>query len=465
VETREVLEFRFSCQDLIKQQSFIDRSKVLDKSNPYFRVEKLNKDDQSWEVVWKSEVVKDSLSPTWKVARLPLQLLCNGNSNDPLKVTIWDYEKHSKEHDHMGFVESTVADLVKEAEVHGIPVFKVMRERRKLFGGSKPKCVGLMKVLKANVLQIPSMLQYLSGGCSLDLMIGVDCSIANGVGKQGLHHCTSHWLNDYQAGIQKMGSIMENFARGRHSSIWGFGGKIDGVDKPLFMMAERIAEARELLRTYEKKIVENSLFELGGDDTGGVQLQPLIEASTFRAIRSCKSRQSYTILCIFTAGNIVDIQESVDLICAASEDAPLSIIIVGVGNRDFSAIEKVCTNDKGPMRDSRNVPIARDIVHFVSFKRFAGNASEVVADAFKDIPEQFVQYFVTNGTKPNPKIPPPDFDGRKTTRATTTTTKKATSSSRRKKKLSSKKKSEEQIAAHEARNMRRQLLRDTSTYF
>jgi hypothetical protein len=108
-------------------------------------------------------------------------------------------------------VESTVAELVSKAK-EGIPVFMVMREKKKLFGGSKLKRVGLLKVLKATVLVIPSMLQYLSGGCSLDVMVGIDCTEANGdnSSEKSLHYSASHWLNDYQAGIQKLGSILEN---------------------------------------------------------------------------------------------------------------------------------------------------------------------------------------------------------------------------------------------------------------
>jgi Ca2+-dependent lipid-binding protein len=132
---------------------------VLDKSNPYFKIEKLNKDLQLWEVLWKSEVVKDTLNPTWMEARLPLQLLCNDDQANPLKITIWDYEKHSTSHDLIGFVESTVAELVAKAKEKTIPVMLVKREKRKWFGGSKLKTVGLLKVLKASVIAIPSMLQ------------------------------------------------------------------------------------------------------------------------------------------------------------------------------------------------------------------------------------------------------------------------------------------------------------------
>jgi hypothetical protein len=407
LETREILEFRFSCQDLVKERNIIDQSKVLEICRPYFRLERLNKDDQSWEVVWKSEVLKDTLDPTWMHARLPLQLLCHDDQSNPLKITIWDYEKHSTTHDLLGFVESTVAEIVEKAKNGGIPVFIVMREKKKLFRGSKLKHVGLLKVLKAQVITIPSMLQYLSGGCSLDLMIGIDCTVSNGEwgSETNLHYSASHWLNDYQAGIIQLGKIAENFARGKHSSLWGFGAKLDDKYRACYVMQDHMCGGKELLKAYDENVAANSAFVLGEP----ALLKPLIQSATFRTIRSCKKRQCYTVLVVFTAGEIVDLPETVDLICTAAEDAPISIVIIGVGNKDFSAIEKLCGDENGRLRDSRNIPVAREIVTFVSFKQFGGNATEVIAEALKDIPEQFVEYHVMNGTKPLPPVPPPDY--------------------------------------------------------
>lgn len=407
IETREVLEFRFSCQDFEKKRNFIDQSKVLDKPNPYFRLERLNREDQSWEVVWKSEVIKDSFNPTWMEARLPLQLLCNDQHENPLKITIWNYEKHSTSHVLMGFVESTVAELVAKAKENTIPVLQVKRETRKWLGGSKLRCVALLKVLKASVITIPSMLSYLSGGCSLDLMIGIDCTLANGErgSEKCLHYAASHWLNDYQAGIHKLGTIMENFARGKYSSVWGYGAKIKDEVKDIHLMAEHLCLGKELLQVYDRNVVDNPDLSLGPT----AKLRPLIQAGTFRTIRSSKRRQCYTVLCIFTAGKIDDLQETIDLICTAAEDAPLSVVMIGVGNRDFSAVEKLVGDEIDRLRDSRGIPIAREIVNFVSFKQHAGNATEVIAEALKDIPEQFVTFFVNNGTKPQPPVPTPDF--------------------------------------------------------
>ena len=340
-------------------------------------------------------------------ARLPLQLLCNDDQANPLKITIWDYEKHSTSHDLIGFVESTVSELVAKAKEKTIPVMLVKREKRKWFGGSKLKTVGLLKVLKASVITIPSMLQYLSGGCSLDVMVGIDCTIANGEkgSENGLHYAASHWLNDYQAGLQKLGTIMENFSRGKHSNMWGYGAVIKKEVKEIQVFADSLRLGKELLNAYNKSIVDDPELELGES----ARLAPLIQAAIFRTIRASKRRQCYTALCIFTAGKVDDLAETIDLICNAAEDAPLSIVIIGVGNRDFTAIEKLIADESGRLRDSRGIPIAREIVSFVSFKQFAGNATEVVSEALKELPEHFVTHFVNNGTKPLPPVPAPDF--------------------------------------------------------
>jgi hypothetical protein len=189
--------------------------------------------------------------------------------------------------------------------------------------------------------------------------------------------------------------------------MWSFGAKINGKVKHLHLMDDEMVTSKELLDSYDRSIANNPTFELGET----ARLKPLIEAATFRTINACKKRQCYTILTVFTAGDIVDLQETIGLLCTAAEDAPISIVIIGVGNSDFSDIEKLCDNDyKSRLKDSRGIPIAREIVSFVSFKHFGGNANEVIAEALRGIPEQVVTYFVTNGIKPLSPVPPPNYD-------------------------------------------------------
>ena len=93
----------------------------------------------------------------------------------------------------------------------------------------------------------------------------------------------------------------------------------------------------------------------------------------------------YNILLLLTDGIINDMPETKRLIVELSE-LPCSIIIVGVGNADFSQMEEL-DGDDGVLRDGYGKAVARDIVQFVGFNKSVqrGNLAEEV---LKEIPTQ-----------------------------------------------------------------------------
>merc|ERR1712176_1664370 len=101
---------------------------------------------------------------------------------------------------------------------------------------------------------------------------------------------------------------------------------------------------------------------------------------------------------------------TIDAVCAAAEDAPLSIVIIGVGNGDFSDI-KCLTGDQntGKLSNSHGVPIAREMLHMTTLEDYHGDINECAADAFHDVSGQLFQHFLNCGQKPNPPIPIPDI--------------------------------------------------------
>lgn len=378
VETRDVLEFRLSCQDLVNMEG------VLDLSDPYFQLERLKDIDKSWDIVWKSEVVTKTLSPTWNLARLPVQLLCNGDLKNPLKISIWDYH-HNGSHAPLGFVETSVEELVNEAS-NGIPVFDVLKEKKRLLRGTKLKKSGFLKVLKTSVINVPSMLQYINGGCELNLMVAVDCTTKNGPlhSEDSLHHRSPHWLNDYQAVISKLGSIVEHYGTSRRFATWGFGGRVKKVERDFFQLGEieEVKGAKGMLAAYDH-CMDDLNFELGET----AQINPVIQAAMYRAIHHASGgQQCYSVLCILVASEISDIPETINMLCTAAEDAPLSVIIIGIGGERFSSLERLAGDSSGTLHDSRGVPIARDILQFASFNQFSGNASDLAAEVLRDIP-------------------------------------------------------------------------------
>lgn len=78
--------------------------------------------------------------------------------------------------------------------------------------------------------------------------------------------------------------------------------------------------------------------------------------------------QKYSVLLVLTDGVVSDMAETRTAIVRASR-LPMSIIIVGVGNADFSDM-RLLDGDDGPLRCPKGVPAARDIVQFVPFRDF-----------------------------------------------------------------------------------------------
>lgn len=89
--------------------------------------------------------------------------------------------------------------------------------------------------------------------------------------------------------------------------------------------------------------------------------------------------------------------QTINLVCELSE-MPCSIIIIGVGNADFSSMEAL-DGDGGRLRNSAGVPAARDIVQFVEFNEGMrrGNLAEQV---LKEVPGQVCSYMERIGFNP-----------------------------------------------------------------
>ena len=96
----------------------------------------------------------------------------------------------------------------------------------------------------------------------------------------------------------------------------------------------------------------------------------------------------------------MDEAATIDQIVLAS-DLPLSIIIVGVGDADFSAMENLDA-DKSPLMHSKlQTYQARDVVQFVRFNDFVNNPDDLVKEVLKEVPNQMAKYFKSKFMKPN----------------------------------------------------------------
>ena len=79
---------------------------------------------------------------------------------------------------------------------------------------------------------------------------------------------------------------------------------------------------------------------------------------------------------------------------------PISLIIIGVGNGDFGAMETL-DGDNG-LVDVHGNRAKRDIVQFVPYNRFRNNPVALAQDVLAELPSQLVDYMRLIGKNPNP---------------------------------------------------------------
>ena len=80
---------------------------------------------------------------------------------------------------------------------------------------------------------------------------------------------------------------------------------------------------------------------------------------------------------------------------------PLSIIIIGIGNADFTNME-ILDGDDG-LWDSNGRKAERDLVQFVPYNKFKNNSHHLAENVLEELPRQLTEYMESG--KNQRKIP------------------------------------------------------------
>ena len=74
---------------------------------------------------------------------------------------------------------------------------------------------------------------------------------------------------------------------------------------------------------------------------------------------------------------------------------PLSIIIIGIGDEDFSNMEILDADDiEERLLDSKGNEATRDIVQFVKYNDFCGDIGILAEKVLGEVPDQVVDYIM-----------------------------------------------------------------------
>ncbi|XP_070254462.1 copine-7 isoform X1 [Myotis yumanensis] len=477
----------------------LDDKDVFSKSDPFLELYRVN-DDQSEQLVYRTEVVKNNLSPVWEPFKVSLNSLCSCEESRPLKCLVWDHDSRGK-HDFIGEFTTTFAEMQRalaEDQVRlGEPVrpgfkgplgaaapgrrwarpcapappgktagtrctcqahgqgqlgnpgqgsaFRPPAPRGGCWhwdsggGGSLPvpvpqaqwECVnakykqkkrhyrnsGLVILADLKFSRVYSFLDYIMGGCQIHFtvrpqdprplhpagQVAIDFTASNGDPRNScsLHYISPFQPNEYLQALVAVGEVCQDYDSDRRFSALGFGARIP----PKFEVSHDFAinfnpeddeceGIQGVVEAYRNCLPRVQLY-------GPTNVAPIISkvARVAAAEESTGEASRYYILLILTDGVVTDMADTREAIVRASH-LPMSIIIVGVGNADFTDMQ-VLDGDDGVLRSPRGEPALRDIVQFVPFRELKNASPAALAKCvLAEVPKQVVEYYSHKGLPP-----------------------------------------------------------------
>eukprot|EP00461_Guttulinopsis_vulgaris_P001245 UN01245 len=215
--------------------------------------------------------------------------------------------------------------------------------------------------------------------------------------------------NHYIDAMRSVGNIVMNYAQQQYCGAFGFGGfvSLDGrpaITSHCFPLTAQtaypmVAGIEGAVQAYVNCLQHVQL-------SGPTYFAEVIDTATRAAMVPFTPQfQQFHILLLICDGGMNDKDKVVDAIVQASNH-PLAIIIVGVGNADFSAMEFL-DGDDNALVSKMYGPAKADIVQFVPYNRFAADPAMLAQETLKEIPSIVLSFMQRNRIQPLQNQPPP----------------------------------------------------------
>uniref|UniRef100_A0A8C3BN06 Copine 7 n=1 Tax=Cairina moschata TaxID=8855 RepID=A0A8C3BN06_CAIMO len=441
------VELRVSCKHLLDRDT-------LNKSDPCVLL--LMQSQGQWVEVDRSEVIKSNLNPVFaKIFTVDYYF----EEVQKLRFEVYDSHGHAgvgtHDDDFLGGMECTVGQIVAQKrvtkplflkygkfagkstitviseEISGNNGYVELAFRAKKLDDKRGcrvpqvqwECMnpkykikkrnyknsGVVVLLDLKIHRVYSFLDYIMGGCQIHFTVAIDFTASNGDPRNScsLHYINPYQPNEYLKALVAVGEICQDYDSDKKFSALGFGARIP----PKYEVSHDFAinfnpdndeceGIQGVVESYQSCLPKIQLY-------GPTNVAPIISkvARVAADEERTKEASQYFILLILTDGVVTDMADTREAIVRASY-LPMSIIIVGVGNADFTDMQ-ILDGDDGVLRSPRGEPVLRDIVQFVPFREFKNASPTALAKCvLAEVPKQVVEYYSYKAFPP--RCPQPD---------------------------------------------------------
>lgn len=369
------------------QVNNLPKMKTFAKNNPFYEICKVRKGKEI--PIFRSNIRKKCFSCTYRKFIIPLHLLYTDGLDDTISISFYDSRK-KKEPKLIGQFSSSIGYFIQTTHQHF-----------ELKNGPQKKTAGEFWFNYCQVVNIPTFANYLQSGLTLKMMTAIDYTESNGY---QCHPNSNHyiskdqtWMNPYQRCIMTVGAVLSKFDKDQKFPVYGFGGKIDHETNFCFPLTfdnnnPCVNGLQGIFDAYKASFEKVKL-------SSPTYFEKIIKTATQAAIQNFQKSKTYTVLLIITDGDVDDMQKTIDAIVEAS-DAPLSVIIIGVGNWGFKDMYKLDA-DEVELVSSNGRIMKRDFVQFVPFRNIMNaGIGNMEVEVLKELPLQIHEYCSSHGFIP-----------------------------------------------------------------
>ena len=257
----------------------------------------------------------------------------------------------------------------------------------------------------------PDFVNYLRSGWSVSVFGAIDFTASNGDPRNpnSLHFRGAK--SQYEQAITNVGEIIQQYDTDKRFPFYGFGAKVPDMDPERISHCfpingkpwdPEIYTINNVVKTYKETLKTIYL-------AGPTYFAPVLENFMVHA-KEAEAKMQYQVLLILTDGTIHDMPRTKELLVELS-NLPCSVIIVGLGDDDFTSMEELDSDSQLLTDDNGNVA-SRDIVQFVGYSE-AMQRGELAEQVLKEVPDQVCSYMELAKYVPEPQdqfyLAPQDF--------------------------------------------------------
>ncbi|CAL8074659.1 unnamed protein product [Orchesella dallaii] len=322
----------------------------------------------SWVLLYRTD--KIPVTATFPPVSIRLSSVCNkGNVEAPLRFQLYVNKPSCKGKSSklIGQIVTNYIELTEKCSGNGVANFHLSRTQ------SSALEQNLTSGMSINILNLRTEIQktfmdHLQEGLELNYAVAIDFTASNGepTRHSSLHYKHGKSDNPYVATLKILDDILKDYSSTNHWYAYGFGAKGFPVSNRVnhkfalnFKETNPICKGMEqVLTSYYRALQRVKLF-------GPTCFAPIIREVTQLAKSSLQSSstEKYFVLFLLTDGVVCDPDTTRDALVEAS-NTPMSVIIIGIGDEDFTAMDKMDSDEK-LLKSRSNKKAVRDIVQFV----------------------------------------------------------------------------------------------------